>query len=97
MCVWVYRGACTCINLFLFHEHDLTSPPCSRFLDIVQSLSSYGSHIFKVKDKKEGIRYIAVGRDGVKIFRPDNRLAPFEVKCHLHTYNILGHMCVPLR
>ena len=51
-----------------------------RFLDIVQSLSSYGSHMFKVKDKKEGVRHIAVGREGVKIFRPEDRLTPSEVQ-----------------
>ena len=56
------------------------SPVPRRFLDIVQSLSSYGSHMFKVKDKKEGVRHIAVGREGVKIFRPDSRLTPSEVQ-----------------
>lgn len=35
-----------------------------RFLDIVQSLSSYGSHMFKVKDKKEGQAHCCWERRG---------------------------------
>ena len=78
--VWVHAH----INVFVSTWSCFTNltrlSPRPRYLDIVQFLPPYGSHMFKVKDKKEGVRYIAVGREGVKIFMPDSRLNPSEVQ-----------------
>jgi hypothetical protein len=49
-----------------------------RYLDIAQALGPYGHHLFKVKDKKENVFYIGIGREGVKVFSEADRIQHSE-------------------
>ena len=65
------------IRTYLHTYYHINNP--FRYLDIAQALGPYGHHLFKVKDKKDNVFYIGIGRDGVKLFTAGNRLHHSEV------------------